>query len=46
MEKMVLHIDFGAGQNSGDGLIQFTEFIIAACDKKSLLSEENIRKEF
>lgn len=46
MERMVLQIDFGAGKNSGDGLIQFTEFIMAACDKKLLLSEENIRKEF
>ena len=38
-----MSIDFGGG---GDGLIQFTEFILAGCNKKDLLTPENIRKEY
>lgn len=43
MLKVISCIDFADG---GDGQIQFTEFILAACSKKSLLSNENIIKEF
>ena len=32
--------------SGGDGLIQFTEFLIAGCDKRSLLTEANLLKEF
>ena len=38
-----MSIDFGGG---GDGLIQFTEFILAGCSKKELLTPENIFKEY
>ena len=43
MRKIISCIDFADG---GDGLIQFTEFILAGCSKKTLLSQENIIKEF
>ena len=42
MERMLKYIDFGGG----DGLIQFTEFVIAGCSKALLLSETNLQKEF
>lgn len=32
--------------DGGDGLIQYTEFLVCGANKKSLLSAENIRKEF
>ena len=43
MKKIINCIDFADG---GDGLIQFTEFILAGCSKKNLLVSENILKEF
>lgn len=43
MKKIINCIDFADG---GDGLIQFTEFILAGCSKKNLLSYDNIMKEF
>ena len=29
-----------------DGKVQFTEFLIAACNKRSLFTEENVRRCF
>jgi len=43
MRKIIACIDFADG---GDGLIQFTEFVLAACSKASLLNHDNIVKEF
>ena len=43
MKKIIRAIDFADG---GDGLIQFTEFVLAACSKKNLLSADNMIKEF
>ena len=42
MQKMLKYMDL----SGGDGLIQFTEFLIAGCDKRSLLTEANLLKEF
>ena len=42
MQKMLKFMDL----SGGDGLIQFTEFIVAGCDKRSLLTEANLQKEF
>ena len=42
MQKILKFMDL----SGGDGLIQFTEFLVAGCDKQSLLTEANIRKEF
>ena len=39
-------MDLEGTKTGGDGLIQFTEFLVAGCDKHTLLSVENIRKEF
>lgn len=41
MQKIIKCIDDG-----GDGLIQFTEFVLASCSKKNLLSEAHIITEF
>lgn len=41
MKKMVRNVDL-----SGDGNVQFTEFLAAACQKDLLLSEENLKKTF
>lgn len=43
MKRIVACIDFADG---GDGLIQFTEFILAGCNKKNLLVQEHIIEEF
>ena len=43
MKRIISCIDFADG---GDGLIQFTEFLLAGCSKKNLLVQENIIKEF
>lgn len=43
MRHVIKNMDFADG---GDGLIQFSEFILAACTKKHLLVSENIIKEF
>ena len=43
MKRIISCIDFADG---GDGLIQFTEFLLAGCSKKNLLVEDNIIKEF
>ena len=43
MKTIIDCIDCADG---GDGLIQFTEFILAGCNKKALLTPENIMKEF
>ena len=43
MRKIIRCIDFADG---GDGLIQFTEFVLAGCSKKNLLSSQNVEKEF
>ena len=43
MRDVIKNMDFAHG---GDGLIQFSEFILAACQKKHLLISENIIKEF
>ena len=43
---MVEYIDLPGTRTGGDGLIQFTEFLVAGCDKQLLLSSENIHKEF
>ena len=32
--------------SGGDGLIQYQEFLVAGCDKRNLLSERNLEKEF
>ena len=29
-----------------DGKVQFTEFLIACCDKKKLISEQNLKNVF
>ena len=42
MLRMLKFIDFGGG----DGLIQFTEFLIAGSNKAVLFKEENCQKEF
>ena len=46
MKKMVDSMDLPGTKTGGDGLIQFTEFLCAACDKVTLLTSENIHKEF
>lgn len=43
MEKIIKCIDFVDG---GDGMIQFTEFVLAGCSKKNLLSSDNMINEF
>ena len=43
MRKIIRCIDFA---DDGDGLIQFTEFVLAGCSKKILLSTENMITEF
>ena len=43
MNQIIQCIDFADG---GDGLIQFTEFVLAGCSKKNLLTTENMVKEF
>jgi len=43
MRKIIACIDCADG---GDGLIQFTEFVLAGSSKKNLLCQENIIKEF
>ena len=43
MTRIIRSIDFNDG---GDGLIQFTEFVLAGCSKKNLLSSDNMIKEF
>ena len=42
MQRMLKFMDFGGG----DGLIQFTEFLIAGSNKAVLLSDGNLQKEF
>ena len=42
MQKILKFMDL----SGGDGLIQFTEFLVAGCDKRNLLTEANIKKEF
>ena len=46
MKRMVDSMDLAGTRTGGDGLIQFTEFLVAACDKISLLTSDNIHKEF
>ena len=46
MKKMVASMDLPGTKTGGDGLIQFTEFLVAACDKVTLLTQENIQKQF
>ena len=46
MRKMVASMDLPGTKTGGDGLIQFTEFLVAASDKISLLTSDNIHKEF
>ena len=41
MRKIIDCIDFVDG---GDGLIQFTEFVLAGCNKSTLLTFDNIIK--
>ena len=43
MRRVIAHIDYSGG---GDGLIQFSEFLLAGCSKKNLLTEANVMKEF
>ena len=43
MNEMISYLDSAEG---GDNLIQFTEFLVAACDKNIICTDENIRKEF
>ena len=42
MQRMLKYMDIAGG----DGLIQFTEFLVAGCDKRLLLTEVNLQKEF
>ena len=42
MHKMLRFMDV----SGGDGLIQFSEFLVAGCDKRNLLSTANVEKEF
>ena len=46
MQKMIHFLDLAGTQTGGDGLIQFSEFLVAACNKKALLEDTNIKREF
>ena len=46
MQRMINSMDLEGTKTGGDGLIQYSEFLVAACNKQSLLEGSNINKEF